>query len=140
MTRLWVPGPLPAQNEIISKAKGFGGRGIGYSRMKADWTSTIAWIIRAAHVPKMKRVRCEFTWVSANRKHDPDNIEAAQKFIWDALVIAGVLENDGWAQNAGSSHRHVLGPAAGVFVDVIDASAESQESQCKHRHQEAHHG
>lgn len=126
--RFWVPGPLPAQNEMIAAAKGFGGRGIGYSQLKSSWTSTIAWIAKAAHIPKMERIRLEFEWVSRDRRHDPDNIEAGQKFVWDALKVAGIIENDGWDQNAGSTHRHrlcirkdsdALVEKPGVWVTVI---------------------
>jgi Holliday junction resolvase RusA-like endonuclease len=120
--RFFVPGPLPAQNEMIASAKGYGGRGFGYSKVKAEWTSTIAWIVKAAHIPKMSRVRCRFEWVSANKRHDPDNIEAGQKFVWDALKVAGVIPNDGWDQNAGSEHLHAIGPKPGVWVTVEDAT------------------
>lgn len=133
MTRFWVPGPLPAQNEMIAKAKGFGGRGIGYSKLKAEWTSTIAWIIKAAHVPAAKRLRLRFDWVSKDKRHDPDNIEAGQKFVWDALKLAGVLENDGWAQNAGSEHHHSIGEKPGVWVTVLDVEAPRTLAPCAHR-------
>lgn len=122
--RVWIPGPLPGMNEIVSAAKGCGGKGLGYSSMKARWTGDIALLIRAARVPPMQRVRLRFDWVSVDRRHDPDNLEAAQKFIWDALKhkAAKVLENDGWAQHGGSEHHHQLGPRAGVWVTVTDAS------------------
>ena len=121
--RFFVPGVLPAQNEMIAKAKGYGGRGLGYSRMKAEWTATIAWIIKAAHIPHMERIRLEFDWVSKDKRHDPDNIEAGQKFIWDSLKLAGVIDNDGWAQNAGTTHRHRIAEKPGVWVTVIPEQA-----------------
>ncbi len=123
--RFWVPGPLPAQNEMIAAAKGYGGRGIGYSKVKRSWTATVAWCAKAAHLPKLARVRCEFEWVSKDKRHDPDNVEAAQKFVWDGLKQAGVIENDGWDQNAGSEHHHSVGPKPGVWVTIIDASEPS---------------
>ena len=128
--RFWVPGPLPGMNEMIGAAKGCGGRGALYAAMKTKWTDNIVLLILAARLPKgLTRIRCEFEWVSPNRQHDPDNIEAAQKFIWDALCApkkgragAGVIANDGWAQNAGSAHTHRLvdGPERpGVWVTVV---------------------
>ena len=105
----WVPGPLPCLNDIIAAAKGFGGRGYGYSKLKAEWTQKIAWIIKAAHIPKCERIRCEFEWVSKDKRRDPDGVEAAgAKFVWDSLQLSGVIENDGWSQNAGSTHTHRL--------------------------------
>jgi hypothetical protein len=98
--------------------------------MKAKWTNDIVVCILAARVPKgFKRIRCEFEWVSANRRHDPDNIEAANKFCWDALSAprkgkpgAGIIPNDGWDENAGSTHRHRLVDGyerPGVWVTVV---------------------
>jgi hypothetical protein len=122
-------------NEMIKAAK-IGGRGGAYSSMKARWTGDMVWAIKAAMVPKgLKRVRCEFEWVHADRRHDPDNREAGQKFFWDALSApkdgkpgAGVIPNDGWDQNAGSSHSHRIGPKPGVWVTVVDASDDASRS------------
>lgn len=128
--RFWIPGPLPGMNEMIDAAKGCGGRGLAYSEMKSKWTNNIALLAMAARLPKgMERIRLEFEWVSVNRQHDPDNIEAAQKFVWDSLSAprkgkagAGVIANDGWDQNAGSTHRHTIGAKSGVWVTVVDCS------------------
>lgn len=38
-------------------------------------------------------------------RRDPDNIAAAVKFIWDGLVEAGVIPNDGWKENGGWSNH-----------------------------------
>lgn len=124
--RFWVPGPLPGENEIIKAC-----RSRSYPRLKAKWTSDIVWCIKAAIPPKgMTRVRCRFDWVSADRRHDPDNIEAAQKFVWDALSPprngkpgAGVIPNDGWDENAGSEHHHEVGARPGVWVTVMEVAA-----------------
>ncbi len=35
-----------------------------------------------------------FTWFSKNNRKDFDNIEYAQKYIWDGLVLAKVLPDD----------------------------------------------
>lgn len=126
--RFWIPGPLPGLNEIIAAAKGAGGRGLAYSRMKAQWTGTVYYLSLAAQIPRLQRVFLRFDWVHLNERHDPDNVEAGQKFVWDGLkgppaqCKAGrsVLANDGWKQNAGSAHHHSLGPRAGVWVTVVD--------------------
>ena len=122
--RFWVQGPLPGQNEIVKAAKGFGGRGYGYSRLKKAWTQSIAWLVKAARIPPLKRVRLEFERVHANRRRDKDNVEGGgAKLAWDSLVVAGVLKNDGWKQNAGSTHTHTLGPKPGVWITVIPVAA-----------------
>lgn len=124
--RFFVPGPLPGLNEIIDAAKGSGGKGLAYSAMKAKWTGTVYFCAKAARVPRLPRVRLELNWVHADQRHDPDNQEAGQKFIWDGLkgpdaqCKAGlsVLANDGWDQNAGTTHHHVVGSRPGVWVAV----------------------
>ena len=58
------------------------------------------------YIPKVKykRVFIEFTFFSSDRKHDPDNISGYfHKVFMDALVQAGILENDGWKQIKGMS-------------------------------------
>ena len=54
--------------------------------------------IRKAHLRKIKSpVVLHYTFYEQNRKRDLDNISAtAHKFVQDALVKAGILENDGW--------------------------------------------
>lgn len=48
----------------------------------------------------------EYLWVEPNRRHNQDNIPSFdRKVIQDALVGAGVLEDDGWNYAAGFSDR-----------------------------------
>ena len=49
-------------------------------------------------------VRLKITWYEPNSKRDIDNIVFATKFIQDALVNRGMLENDGQKQICGISH------------------------------------
>lgn len=48
-----------------------------------------------------KPVYMAYTWAEPNRRRDKDNIAFAKKFIQDALVRCGVLQNDGWRGVAG---------------------------------------
>lgn len=91
-----IPGEMPGMNEIIDAAKSHYHR---YNDMKQTNTDIVTWV--AKKISKKKRVFLEITWYCRNRKRDPDNIAAAVKFIWDGLVQAGVIENDGWNENAG---------------------------------------
>lgn len=58
-------------------------------------------IISAIRKARLKRIKSpvilHYTFFEANRKRDLDNISATtHKFVQDALVKAGILENDGW--------------------------------------------
>lgn len=94
--KIIIPGELPGMNEIIEAAKN---HPMAYAQMKEDNTDAVAW--PAKMIPKMKRVFLNITWYCKDKRRDPDNIAAAVKFIWDGLVEGGVIEKDGWKQNAG---------------------------------------
>ncbi len=94
-----IPGELPGMNEIIAAAKSHYHQ---YNDMKKVNTEMVTWI--AKKIPKKKRIFLDITWYCKDRRRDPDNIAAAVKFIWDGLVEAGVIENDGWSENAGWSN------------------------------------
>jgi hypothetical protein len=115
---LWIPGPLPGLNEVIDAAKGYGGRGYGYSKLKRQWTNTIDLLARAAKVPSFSRVHMAYRWVERNQRRDPSNVACAKKFVEDGLVEADVLANDGWKQIAGFSDEFEVGPEAGVAVSL----------------------
>ncbi len=120
--RLWVPGPLPGENEIIAAAKGFGGRGIGYSTMKKAWTLAVAQAALRANLPLLARARFTLIWHERAKRRNPDNIAAGIKFILDGLVSAGVLQNDGWGEIASWSNEFVVDkefPGVEVVIDPV---------------------
>jgi len=88
-----IDGRLPSLNEIIEAAKQGRGRYQPYNDMKNEYTSLVAWTV--AKLPTYeKQVDIMITWYEPNRKRDPDNIMAGQKFILDGLVEAGTIPND----------------------------------------------
>src|SRR5699024_6790282 len=88
-----IPGEIPDMNTIVKKSKT---HYIAYSYMKKDYTTLVQ--MRAGNLPKVEKADFEITWYCKDRRKDKDNIMAGQKFIYDGLVKAGVLANDGWAQ------------------------------------------
>lgn len=40
----------------------------------------------------------KLTWYAKDRRKDKDNIAFAVKYIFDGMVNAGLIENDGWKQ------------------------------------------
>lgn len=97
--KIVIPGTMPGFNEIVKAAKQGNRRHQPYNDMKRENTNLVAWT--SNKIPKKKRIFLDITWIEKNKRRDPDNIAAAVKFIWDGLVEAGVIENDGWKQNAG---------------------------------------
>lgn len=119
---LWIPGQLPGMNDLIAAAKGFGGKGYGYSKLKRQWNDTVCLLAKAARLPLVARARFAFRWLEKDRRRDPDNVAAGgRKLILDGLVSAGVLANDGWAQVAGWTDSFDLAGAPGVEVTITEA-------------------
>lgn len=96
MDKLIIPGEFPGLNKIVDAAKAHYHK---YREMKEANTELISW--PAKQLPKYKSLQLNITWYCKDRRRDPDNIAAAVKFIFDGLVDAGVIENDGWKQNKG---------------------------------------
>ena len=94
--KIVIEGEFPGLNEIIDGAKS---HYHVYRELKEYNTEIVAW--PAQKLKKYKTVELDITWYCKNRRKDPDNIAAAVKFIYDGLVEAGVIENDGWKQNKG---------------------------------------
>lgn len=121
MQRLWIPGPLPSLNDLVAAAKGAGGTGRAYARLKRDWTNTVHLLAKRLK-PMPGPVRMSFLWVEAHRRRDPDNIAAGgRKLVLDGLVAAKVLPNDGWAQIRSWVDTWAVGDTPGVHVEIQDA-------------------
>ena len=121
---LWIPGPLPGINELIGAAKGAGGTGAAYSRIKRQWGETVWAYAKQARLKRVYGpVDVHFVWREKNKRRDLDNIcGGGQKLILDGLVKAGVLENDGWEHVASIEHRfQVDAKNPGVLVHVSPA-------------------
>ena len=104
-----IKGRLPSLNEYIKEC-----RGNKYSAnlMKKRVEKAIIFAIREANLQKVINnhpIRLSVVWYEENRKRDIDNICFAVKFIQDALVSAGILENDNQKWIVGLSHE--------VFID-----------------------
>lgn len=99
---------LPSLNEwwyAIARNKYIG------SKFKQEVEEVIGWAIKQALTSKSLRkpsgaVIIRFEWHERTKKRDADNIASAKKFILDALVKNGVLEDD--------SRKYVKG-----FYDTI---------------------
>ncbi|SCL85018.1 RusA family crossover junction endodeoxyribonuclease [Sporanaerobacter sp. PP17-6a] len=94
-----IPGELPDLNTIIDASKA---HYICYRDMKKKYTEMVAWLAKGKG--RFKKIDLNITWICRSKKKDKDNIAAGIKFILDGLVMAGVIENDGWKQV--NSFRH----------------------------------
>lgn len=94
MKTLTIEGTMPGLNEYIAAIAG--NRYMG-GKMKREQTERVAWACKAQGFRKMATPpEIVFFWYEKNRKRDKDNVAFAKKFILDGLVMAGVLDGDGW--------------------------------------------
>lgn len=104
-----IKGKLPGLNEYISAERR---NRYAAASMKKSHQIAILMIVRAA---RLKRCRgsatLRYKFYEPNRRRDKDNIAAfAHKVVQDALVQAGILDNDGWSQIDGFSDEFYLDP------------------------------
>ena len=92
--RLIIHGEYPTLNEVIKASKS---HYMAYANQKKDYTALT--MMHANNMPKIDyKADYTFTWYRKDRRNDPDNIQVGTKYIFDGLVKAGKLENDGWKQ------------------------------------------
>lgn len=123
---LWIPGPLPGLNELLSAAKGAGGTGTRYAKLKRSWTEGVWALANLARLGRFDSpVTLRFEWVERDRRRDPDNIAAGgRKLVLDGLVKAGVIAGDGWRHVAGWTDTFSIEPRrVGVGVTIAIARA-----------------
>jgi Holliday junction resolvase RusA-like endonuclease len=101
---LTIRGRLPGLNEIVDTARRHRFEG---HRQKATWTEFVAWEVAAARLQPMEGpVEISIDWIEKDARRDIDNVAAATKFIFDGLVMAGVLaRGDGRRRVVGLKHR-----------------------------------
>lgn len=114
--RLVIPRRLPCLNDYT---KANNKHRLSASEMKKDTQQHITdHIILCKLKPINSKVIIHFTWVEKNKKRDKDNIAFAKKFIQDALVNYGILNNDGWRNIEGFTDKFGIDPISPrVIVD-----------------------
>ena len=116
--RFFIHGPLPGLNELI-RAKG-NTRYQAYNKLKREWMKTIQWELVAGKILPVSKAFFRFTWHESSRRRDLDNITAGgRKLILDALVLSGILSDDGWDEVSGwSDEFRVSKELPGVEVEM----------------------
>ena len=95
MQKLVIEGRLPSLNEYTNKNRS---NRYEAAKMKRECEEQIGWSIKAQRIePVSSRADLTYVFFEKNRRRDKDNISGvAHKFINDALVKCGILEDDSW--------------------------------------------
>ena len=94
-----IHGKLPGLNDYLKAERIMRHGHCNGNDMKQEYQCKISSAIRMQlkHLEIKRPVSISYSFYEPNRKRDLDNISSvAHKFIQDALVKCGVLENDGW--------------------------------------------
>lgn len=79
------------------------------SKQKKEYTALVALCAKKARIGRIKnKVDVDIAWIEKNKRRDKDNISAGQKFIFDGLIQAGVLKNDGWGEIGEINHSYMV--------------------------------
>ena len=92
--QLTFPGSYPTLNKVIESAKQHWSR---YKREKRQYTQMAHVDALSQYRGPMIESRCsfQFNWYLKDALTDPDNVMVGQKYIFDGLVNAGVIKDDG---------------------------------------------
>ena len=90
---------IPTLNEHDNANRG---NRYGGASMKKKATNLCAVYVKQAMNKGFKfddlPVNLKFDWYVKNRRKDKDNIAFAKKYIFDGMIQAGLIDNDGWKQ------------------------------------------
>lgn len=94
MQTLIIKGRLPDANTYINAERS---NRYAAAKLKEDWTNIVKNQAKSQKLkPIDKSLVIFINWWVKDKKRDKDNIMFGQKFIFDGLVKAKILKNDGW--------------------------------------------
>ena len=119
-----IDGRLPSLNDYCKAERS------GYhaaNKMKHSYQTLISAYIRRSRLKPIKYpVKIIYRFYEANKRRDKDNIAGiAHKFIQDALVNDGILEDDGW--------DYVIGFSDEFYIDKKNPRIEVELWEVKSR-------
>lgn len=130
--RFFIMGRLPGLNEYTSACRSHPQVG---ARMKREAEQMVIDSITAAWARKFlperfrEPVRIRYEFIERDKRRDQDNVSSfGRKVIQDALVRAGLLENDGWGHVAGSSERfNVDRENPRIYVEIEEVAKDGSD-------------
>lgn len=121
--QLIIKGKLPSLNEYIKRVNNnrFGGNNFK-KETELNIRLQVLRQIRekgiVEHLPLKKQANFEFTYVEVNKKRDKDNIASSKKFLFDALVQSGVIQDDGWRWVGSFKEDFIIGDENMVIIKI----------------------
>lgn len=118
---VFLPGRWPLLNQLNNAKAGRYGHH-AYHKLKMAWQHPATLLLKAARIPPLESARIRYLHRRADRRADKSNLAAAaMKIIEDAIVDAGILQDDGWNFVIGFTHDFEVGKPEGVAVTIEGA-------------------
>ena len=114
-----IPVRLPSLNEYINACRS---NRYEAAKMKKQCEKILSFYMRN-HACFHKPVFIRFTWIEQNKKRDLDNVAFGKKFILDAFVKYGILENDNWSHVTGFTDNFSVGNKPMIIVEITEVEA-----------------
>ena len=92
---------IPTLNEYINAERRHRLRA---ARLKRTTEKQITLELIGQKIKPFDSIFLSYNWIRQHRREDKDNISFGQKFVQDALMLAGIITNDGWNKVVGFSH------------------------------------
>lgn len=112
---------LPSLNEYVNVCRSNPFKASKFKRDTEDAIMLFTNRLPAFHEP----VIIHFHWIEDSRRRDLDNVAFAKKFILDALVRSGKLENDNQRYIKGFTDTFETGKRAKVILEIKEAQDET---------------
>lgn len=107
---------LPSLNEYINACRS--NKYVG-AKLKKDIENDIMWYL--TKLPTFDdSVKIHFHWVENNKRRDLDNVCFAKKFILDALVKSGKLQDDNRKIVTAFTDTFSYGKEAKVIIEISE--------------------
>lgn len=98
--KIIIEGEFPTLNQVIKASKS---HYMAYANQKKQFTTLT--MLSVKNKPKIDfKANYHFTWYRKTKRADPDNVTVGQKYVFDGLIKAGLIENDGWKEVGNISH------------------------------------
>lgn len=101
-----IPGRLDGLNTYVNACRQ--SPQIGASLKRKNQKKVIEAIKDAGLMPMETPVSVKVYWFEKDMRRDKDNVRSGIKYILDALVEAGIIEDDGWKHITNIRDRYLV--------------------------------
>lgn len=119
-----INGKLPSLNDYVLANRSYKYAGASMKkRVEKQIQESIFKAISSGEIKKVDKypVGLKITWYEPTKRRDIDNIVFAVKFIQDALVATGVLENDSQRYISELNHTVLIDPKnPRIEVEILE--------------------